>query len=77
MSFNIALSGIRAASQDLEVTGNNIANSSTNGFKESRTEFGDVYTASIGNSGTLSAGSGVRGRWFLHRGSTSIFLGLE
>jgi flagellar hook protein FlgE len=60
MSFNIALSGIRAASQDLEVTGNNIANSSTNGFKESRTEFGDVYTASIGNSGTLSAGSGVR-----------------
>jgi flagellar hook protein FlgE len=60
MSFNIALSGIRAASQDLEVTGNNIANSSTNGFKESRTEFGDVYTASIGNSGTVSAGSGVR-----------------
>ena len=60
MSFNIALSGIRAASQDLEVTGNNIANSSTNGFKESRTEFGDVYTASIGNSGTLAAGSGVR-----------------
>jgi flagellar hook protein FlgE len=60
MSFNIALSGIRAASQDLQVTGNNIANSSTNGFKESRTEFGDVYTASIGNSGTLSAGSGVR-----------------
>jgi flagellar hook protein FlgE len=60
MSFNIALSGIRAASQDLEVTGNNIANASTNGFKESRTEFGDVYTASIGNSGTLAAGSGVR-----------------
>ncbi len=45
MSFNIALSGIRAASQDLEVTGNNIANASTNGFKGSRTEFGDVYTS--------------------------------
>jgi flagellar hook protein FlgE len=60
MSFNIALSGIRAASQDLEVTGNNIANASTNGFKESRAEFGDVYTSSIGNSGTLAVGSGVR-----------------
>lgn len=60
MSFNIALSGIRAASQDLAVTGNNIANASTNGFKESRTEFGDVYTSSIGNSGSLSVGSGVR-----------------
>jgi flagellar hook protein FlgE len=60
MSFNIALSGIRAASQDLAVTGNNIANASTNGFKESRTEFGDVYTSSIGNAGALSVGSGVR-----------------
>jgi flagellar hook protein FlgE len=60
MSFNIALSGIRAASQDLEVTGNNIANASTNGFKQSRTEFADVYTSSIGNSGSLSVGSGVR-----------------
>ena len=60
MSFNIALSGIRAASQDLEVTGNNIANASTTGFKESRTEFGDVYTSSVGNSGTLAVGSGVR-----------------
>jgi flagellar hook protein FlgE len=60
MSFNIALSGIRAASQDLAVTGNNIANASTNGFKESRTEFGDVYTSSVGNSGSLSVGSGVR-----------------
>lgn len=60
MSFNIALSGIRAASQDLAVTGNNIANASTNGFKESRTEFADVYTSSIGNSGSLSVGSGVR-----------------
>jgi len=33
MSFNIGLSGIRAASTDLEVTGNNVANASTIGFK--------------------------------------------
>ena len=33
MSFNTALSGLRAANQDLAVTGNNIANASTTGFK--------------------------------------------
>lgn len=60
MSFNIALSGIRAASQDLAVTGNNIANASTTGFKESRAEFGDIFTSSIGNSGLSAVGSGVR-----------------
>ena len=60
MSFNIALSGIRAASQDLAVTGNNIANASTTGFKESRTEFGDIYASSLGSSGSSAVGSGVR-----------------
>ena len=43
MPFRIALSGLNAASTDLEVIGNNIANSATNGFKESRAEFGDVF----------------------------------
>lgn len=33
MPFDTALSGIRAASSDLSVTGNNIANASTTGFK--------------------------------------------
>ena len=33
MSFSIGLSGIRAASSDLNITGNNIANASTVGFK--------------------------------------------
>ncbi len=43
MSFNTALSGLRAASTELEVTGNNVANASTTGFKSSRAEFGDIY----------------------------------
>ncbi len=43
MSFNIALSGLNASNQDLNTISNNIANSSTTGFKESRTEFGSVY----------------------------------
>ncbi|BFM06691.1 flagellar hook protein FlgE [Halioxenophilus aromaticivorans] len=60
MPFNVALSGIRAAAMDLEVTGNNISNASTIGFKESRTEFGDVYANSLFGSGAFQVGSGVR-----------------
>ncbi|KAA0696009.1 flagellar hook protein FlgE [Halopseudomonas laoshanensis] len=59
MSFNIGLSGIRAASSDLNITGNNIANAGTVGFKGSRAEFGDVYAASILGSGSNAQGSGV------------------
>lgn len=59
MSFNIGLSGIRAASTDLEVTGNNIANASTIGFKESRAEFSDVYTTTLLGTGSKPVGSGV------------------
>jgi len=46
MSFRIALSGMNAASSDLNVTSNNIANANTTGFKQSRAEFGDVFPAS-------------------------------
>lgn len=59
MSFNTALSGIRAANTDLQVTGNNIANASTIGFKSSRAEFGDVYTSTLLGGGSNTAGSGV------------------
>ncbi|UUA73652.1 flagellar hook-basal body complex protein [Cellvibrio sp. QJXJ] len=59
MSFNTALSGIRAANTDLQVTGNNIANASTIGFKTSRAEFGDVYTSTLLGGGSNTAGSGV------------------
>ncbi len=59
MSFNTALSGIRAANTDLQVTGNNIANASTIGFKSSRAEFGDVYTSTLLGGGSNIAGSGV------------------
>lgn len=59
MSFNTGLSGIRAANTDLSVTGNNIANAGTIGFKNSRAEFGDVYTNSLLGGGSNTAGSGV------------------
>lgn len=59
MSFNTALSGIQAASSDLGIIGNNVANSATTGFKSGRAEFADVYAASINAGGTI-IGQGVR-----------------
>lgn len=59
MSFNIGLSGMRAASKDLNVTGNNIANAGTAGFKQSRAEFADVYASSVLGTGKNPQGSGV------------------
>ncbi|NOX50115.1 MAG: flagellar hook-basal body complex protein [Gammaproteobacteria bacterium] len=60
MGFNTALSGLTAASGDLRVTGNNIANASTVGFKGSRAEFADVYASSLLGSGSNQIGSGVK-----------------
>lgn len=60
MSFNIGLSGLYAANKSLDVTGNNIANVATTGFKSSRVEFADQYAQSIrGTSGNTNVGSGV------------------
>jgi flagellar hook protein FlgE len=59
-SFSIALSGLTAASSDLDVTANNIANSNTVGFKESRAEFADVFAAGAVNLNTSAVGEGVR-----------------
>ncbi|MEN5235916.1 MULTISPECIES: flagellar hook protein FlgE [Pseudomonas] len=62
MSFNIGLSGLYAANKALNVTGNNIANVATTGFKSSRAEFADQYSQSIrGTSGgKTQVGSGVK-----------------
>jgi len=58
--FNTAVTGLKAASTMLDVTGNNIANSSTVGFKGSRTEFADIYASSVVGAGSSNiAGSGV------------------
>lgn len=46
-----ALSGLSAASRDIEVIGNNIANVNTTAFKSSRVEFSTIY------SRTISAGT--------------------
>lgn len=55
MPFRIALSGLNAASTDLSVTANNVANVSTVGFKDSRALFADVFS-----QGAQGIGNGVR-----------------
>ncbi len=60
MTFAIALSGLNAASADLEVTSNNVANVNTTGFKGSRPEFAEVFSVGTQSVGSNAAGSGVR-----------------
>jgi len=60
MSFNVALSGLQASSSDLAVTGNNIANASTVGFKRSRTEFADAYSNSFLSGSANAVGDGTQ-----------------
>jgi flagellar hook protein FlgE len=60
MSFSTALSGLNAATADLNVKSNNIANVNTVGFKDSRAEFGDVFAVSaFGTTSQTSVGNGV------------------
>ncbi len=60
MSFSTALSGLNAATADLNVKSNNIANVNTTGFKASRAEFGDVFaTSAFGTSSKTAIGSGA------------------
>ncbi len=50
MAFVQALSGLYGASKGLDVIGNNIANTSTVGFKTATSEFSDVFANAIRNT---------------------------
>ncbi|HLF98177.1 MAG TPA: flagellar hook protein FlgE [Methylococcaceae bacterium] len=60
MGFTTALSGLNSAQNMLSVTGNNIANANTAGFKQSRSEFADVYATSLGGVSSTTPGSGSK-----------------
>lgn len=60
MSFRVAISGLKAAQTDLNVIANNVANTSTTGFKKSRVQFADVFAVTDLGSGSNTPGSGVR-----------------
>ncbi len=55
------ISGLNAASKQMDVIGNNIANVNTIGFKGSKTYFSDVLSQSLsgGTSGSMQVGRGV------------------
>ncbi|QNR95874.1 flagellar hook protein FlgE [Stenotrophomonas sp. 169] len=60
MAFNVSLSGINAANTDLSVTANNVANVNTTGFKQSRAEFADLFSATSYGLSRNAVGSGAR-----------------
>lgn len=60
MSFQQGLSGLNAASKQLEVIGNNVSNANTVGFKQSRAEFSDAFANSLSGGGTLQIGIGTK-----------------
>ncbi|TAN49575.1 MAG: flagellar hook-basal body complex protein, partial [Methylococcaceae bacterium] len=60
MSFQQGLSGLNASAKQLDAIGNNVANSSTVGFKQSQAQFADLYAASLAGSGSVQVGTGVK-----------------
>ena len=59
MSFGTGLSGLNAASKNLDVIGHNIANANTTGFKNQRAEFAEMYAMALGAAGGSNGGIGV------------------
>jgi len=60
MSFQQGLSGLNTAAKQLDVIGNNVANASTVGFKQSQAQFADLYAASLAGGAALQIGTGVK-----------------
>jgi flagellar hook protein FlgE len=60
-AFSTALSALNAESAAIDVTGNNLANLNTSGFKASQVEFSDLMSQSLGvgqNAGQVGLGVG-------------------
>jgi flagellar hook protein FlgE len=57
--FSTALSALTATSTAIDVTGNNLANMDTTGFKGSDMAFSDLISQSIGNGGGTEVGFGT------------------
>jgi len=60
MPFQIALSGLNAASTSLNTTANNIANVNTSGFKASRANFVELFATGLQSVSTNATGLGAR-----------------
>jgi flagellar hook protein FlgE len=71
--FNNAISGLRAATSDLSVVSNNVANASTTGFKSSRAQFADMYAANASPSNAVGMGVKLAGvNQLFNQGSLNV-----
>lgn len=78
MSFSQGLSGLNAASQALDVVGNNIANSQTVGFKTGSIAFADVFAGSqVGMGVQVSAVNQSFTDGVLGAGTGSLDMGIQ
>ena len=60
MGFQSGLSGLNAAAKNIDIIGNNVANSNTVGFKGSRAVFADVFASSLSGGGASNIGIGTK-----------------
>jgi flagellar hook protein FlgE len=60
MAFQQGLSGLNIASKALDAISNNVANSTTVGFKQSQAQFADIYATTLGGGGSAQIGIGAR-----------------
>ena len=60
MGFQQGLSGLNAASKNLETIGNNVSNSNTVGFKGSQAQFADMYANALNGASAVQIGIGTQ-----------------
>ncbi len=60
MGFQSGLSGLNVSAKNLDIVGNNVANSNTVGFKISRAVFADVFASSLAGAGAANVGIGTK-----------------
>lgn len=60
MAFQQGLSGLNIASKALDAISNNVANSTTVGFKQSQAQFADIYATTLGGGTSSQIGIGAR-----------------
>lgn len=78
MSFSQGLSGLNAASQALDVVGNNIANSQTVGFKSGTIAFADIFAGSqVGMGVQVSSVNQNFSDGVLGEGADSLDMGIQ
>lgn len=60
MSFQQGLSGLNSSAKQLDVIGNNVANASTVGFKQSQAQFADMFAVSLAGGSAVQIGTGTK-----------------